>query len=192
MNNGRGGYPGDIRGRGGFSHGRGGSRTYSGSSGSSGGQHNYNRPVLRPMSSPRGRMTPPTQYKRSPDRVDSPATQVREQLDFTMNGHSISETYTPRRSNVATSPDPSVPPTPTTQTNYRGNTLTCQLAVQRPFKGNSPIEESHDKEYKIKIAGVPKTCWTKQVYETMSRYGNVIRIGMEPSFRDNIAFVTFL
>jgi RNA-dependent RNA polymerase len=196
MNRGYGSRTRGNMGRGGFSCGRGGSRTYSGSSGSSGGQYNYNRPVLRPTSSPRDGAAPPARQNHTPTPVnspitpvDSPTTPAREHSDFTMNGHSISETYTPRGSSAATSP---VSPSPSTHTNHRGNVRPRQHALQRPVTRNSQMGENYDQEYRIKILGVPKACWTKQIYEVMSQYGNVVRINIDPNARDNNAFVTYM
>lgn len=43
----------------------------------------------------------------------------------------------------------------------------------------------------MKVFGIPKYQWTKDVYFAMSSYGNVTRIEMEPGNRDNGAWVVF-
>lgn len=42
-------------------------------------------------------------------------------------------------------------------------------------------EAAHCQESKFKLLGLPKTCWTREVYQAMSSYGNVFRIEMETS-----------
>jgi RNA-dependent RNA polymerase len=207
---GRGAYSGGM-GRGGFSGGR-DNRAYSSSSGSSSGQSN--RPVLRPAAATRGRVTPPKQASPGPARVDSPMTPVREQSSYTLNGHTISETYTPSGSgsNVATTPPRSynapTSPTPTRGTysrtpsrgsysptpnrgNYGGNTPGRQSAMHRPTTRNGAVNWAALQEYKIKILGMPKSYWTKAVHKAMSQYGTVVRIEMSKGSLDSSAWVTF-
>jgi RNA-dependent RNA polymerase len=46
-------------------------------------------------------------------------------------------------------------------------------------------------EHKIKVLGLPKTCWTKEVCEGLSLYGNVVRVEIELGSRNYNAWVTF-
>jgi RNA-dependent RNA polymerase len=188
MNRGNGGYQ-----RGGFSGGRGGNRTYSSSSGSSNGQHSYNRPVLRPASATRGRVTPPDQINRSAARANSPFTPSKEQSSFIMNGHSISEKYTPSRSRDTSSPGAYTSPSSPTPTrgNYGGNTPGHQYTVQRPVTRHGDSNWAALQQDKVKIVGISKSCWTKQVYQAVSQYGTVVRIDVEQGSRDNNAYVSF-
>jgi RNA-dependent RNA polymerase len=194
MNRRNGGYQrGGGQGKDELSSGRAGNRTYSGSSGSSSGQLNNGRPVLRPAPATTGRVTPADQVYRGPAQVDSPITPTREQSSFTMNGHSIRETYTPSGSSVTASPrfhtSPSSP-TPN-QRHHGGNTPSRQHAMQRPVNTNGESNWAALLDYKIKVLGMPKSSWTKQVHQAMFQYGNVVRIEMEPGSQGSAAYVTF-
>jgi RNA-dependent RNA polymerase len=196
MNRGNGGYHrGRGRGRGGTVGSR-DNRAYSSSSGSSSGQYGYNRPVLNDVSASRGHVTPPNHANPGPARAGSPVTPVREQSSYTLNGHSINETYTPSGSGsiIATTPPRShiTPSSPTpTRGNFNGNTPGGRGATLRPITRNGQSNWAVLQEYKIKILGLPKSYWTKAVYKAMSQYGTVVRIEMEPGSRDNNAWVTF-
>jgi RNA-dependent RNA polymerase len=196
MNRGNGGYQrGRGRGRGGAVGSR-DNRAYSSSSGSSSGQNGYNRPVLNNNSASRGRVTPPSHANPGPALADSPMTPVREQSSYTLNSHSINETYTPSGSGsiVATTPPRShiTPSSPTpTRGNFNRNTPGRPSAMQRPITRNEQSNWAVLQEYKIKILGLPRSYWTKGVYKVMSQYGTVVRIEMEPGSRDSGAWVTF-
>jgi RNA-dependent RNA polymerase len=190
MHRGNGGFPRGARGRGGSRGGRGGHRTYSGSSGSSGGQNNHNRPVLRSTSVPGGRVTPPAHVDHLPTRVDSPTTPIKQQSSFTMNCHTISETYTPSGNSATTPPRPHSSPSPTRR-NYGGGTPGRQQVVQRPIVRYSERHWADHQEHKIKVLGLSKTCWTKEVCEGLSHYGNVVKVEMKLSSRNYNAWVTF-
>jgi RNA-dependent RNA polymerase len=195
MNRGNRGFQRGSRARGDFRGGRGGNRTYSGSSGSSSGQNNHNRPILR-TSYIAASGTPPSDHlSRCPARIDSarldsPVTPIKEQSSFTMNGHTISETYTPSGNSISSSPRPYGSPT-STQRNYGGNILGYRAATQRPTTRNGEMRWADNQEHTIRILGVPRTCWTKEVYEAMSRYGNVARIEIRAGAPERNALVTF-
>ncbi|KAF2030357.1 RdRP-domain-containing protein [Setomelanomma holmii] len=208
MDSGYGGYQrgGRSRGRGargGFRGGRGDSRKYSGSSGSSNGS---NRPVLRPTSAPRGRVTPPDHTSHGPSRVDSPVTPDREQTSFTMNGHTIKETYIPTGSAAANSPQPfTSPPTTPSRTAHstctpsasvpattlRQLATTPTLAQRRPVAGRGQGHWAYEQEFKIRLSGLPTSYWTRDVFNIMSSYSNITRIDMQKGMRDNSAWVVF-
>lgn len=54
-------------------------------------------------------------------------------------------------------------------------------------------EAAHCQESKYRLLGLPKTYWTKEVYQAMSSYGSVFRIEMEMSRSDSSynAYVVF-
>jgi RNA-dependent RNA polymerase len=182
MYRGNGGFPRGTRGR--------GHRTYSGSSGSSSGRNSHPRPILRSTSVPEGRITPPVDASHPPARVDSPTTPIKQQSSFTMNGHTISETYTLSGGSATTPPRLYSSPIPTRR-NYGGSTPGCQQVSQRPITGNDMMHWTDHQEHKIKVLGLPKTCWTKEVCTAMSRYGNVVRVEIEQGSRNHNAWVTF-
>lgn len=110
-----------------------------------------------------------------------------------MNGHTISETYTPSGTAATAPPRPHAsPPTPSRR-HYsdHATTPTRHLMTQRPIVRESAGGWASEQEKKIKLQGLPKRYWTKDVYEAMSRYGNVISIEMKTGMRDNDAWVIF-
>jgi RNA-dependent RNA polymerase len=188
MNHGSGGYRGrGGRGRGGSSGARGG-RKYSSSSGSSNSQHR--RPVLRQSPALRGRVTSPVQRAQEATRLDSPVTPTKEQSSFTLSSNNISEIYTPSRSANILSPRSRASPSTPTRNNYGRNTPPYQHPVQKPITRNGNLNWAYQQECKIKLLGMPKTCWTKQVFKTISQYGAVMRIEMQQGSLVNNAWVT--
>ena len=190
-------YRGNQRGgRGGYRANRGGDRTYSDSSGSSNGQYNQNRPTLKPALASQStqalhtRMKTPEQLINSPARVDSPVTPAKQLSSFNLNGHSINETY------VARSPITS-PPRHFTQASpqYGGNrpryNSVDQRNSHRPTLSGRAQNWAHLQEEKIRLSGIPKQYWTKDVYHAMSSFGTVFRVDMVPGMRDNTAYVVF-
>jgi RNA-dependent RNA polymerase len=119
-----------------------------------------------------------------------------------MNGHTISETYKPSGRAISTPKTPTTPtrshasPAAPARRNYEGNfpgrqPPVRQPPINRPLTRNGENSWAHNQEYKIKILGMSNTCWTKKVHEAMSRYGNVVRIEIQPGARDNNAWVVF-
>lgn len=186
MNRGNASYRGGRGGRArtSFSGGRGG-RKNSSSSGSSNGQ----RPVIR-QSPARGRGTPPAHHSQGNTRVDAPVTPNKQQSSYTSNGSSISETYTPSGSAHVPSPRSRTEPSTPTRSNDTPNTPTHQHAILRPPVMNDAAWASQQ-ECKIKLVGMPKTCWTKQVFKALSSYGTIVRIEMQQGTLDNNAWVVF-
>jgi hypothetical protein len=181
------------RGRGGFSRGPGLERRHSGSSGSSNGQ----RPVLRAPSGQQDRATPPpAQLTRDPVRVDTPVTPStpnKEHTSFILNGHTISETYTPSGRNIVNTPHACTSPRsiPPTRNDYDGVTPTRLPTMQRPNLTIGDKGWAHQQEYKIKVLDISKAFWTQHIYQALSKYGNVINIKMLLNSGLNNAYVTF-
>ncbi|KAJ4374237.1 hypothetical protein N0V83_002978 [Neocucurbitaria cava] len=181
---------GSQTGRGDFRGGRGGDRTYSNSSGSS-NSFNAQRPTLRASSPIQGLTTPPEQYARTPNRIDAPGSPVTRQSSFTLNGHNINETYTARL-NTLNSPSPhSTPPLSARGRNQQRYQSGGQRLTYRPVMKDGDLHWAHRQEMKIKLSGLPKCCWTKDVYSSLSPYGTVVRIDLLPGSLDNSAYVTF-
>ncbi|KAI4936303.1 hypothetical protein J4E85_001632 [Alternaria conjuncta] len=198
-------YRGNQRGgRGGYRGGRGGNRTYSGSSGSSNGQYNPNRPTLKPASASQSSQAPRTlmtTMEQIPARVDSPVTPVKQLSSFDLNGNSINETYIARSSTTPTTPSarsPIIsPPRQATRASpqYGGNrpryNSAGQRSPQRSILRNQTQHWAHYQELKLRLSGLPKSCWTKEVYQVMASFGSVIRIEMVTGTRDYSAYVVF-
>ncbi|KAI4629730.1 uncharacterized protein J4E87_002916 [Alternaria ethzedia] len=198
-------YRGNQRGgRGENRGGRGGNRTYSGSSGSSNGQYNPNRPTLKPASASQSSQAPHTRMPttdQTPGSVNSPVTPVKQLSSFDLNGNSINETYIARSSTTPTlSPARSPiisPPRQATRASpqYGGNrpryNSAGQPSSQRSILRNEAQHWAHRQEVKIKLSGIPKSYWTKDVYDALSSFGSLFRIEIVTGTRDNSAFVVF-
>lgn len=173
--------------------GRGNGRAYSNSSESSSGQHHPNRPTVRPAFAMQDRVTPPGPANAPLARPDAPITPGKVQSAFTLNGHQISETYTARPDSLTNSPRQTTPTStltrggPNRYANNRGGPRTAP----RPVVQDGEKDWAYQQEYKIKLLRVPKACWTKEIHQALTRYGNVVRIEMQPSARDNNAWVVF-
>jgi RNA-dependent RNA polymerase len=63
--------------------------------------------------------------------------------------------------------------------------------MQRPVNTNGESNWAALQEYKIRILGMPKASWTKQVHQAMSHYGNIVRIEIEQGSGGSTAYVTF-
>ncbi|CAO2657263.1 Nn.00g033890.m01.CDS01 [Neocucurbitaria sp. VM-36] len=192
MDRGNNGYQrGRDRGRGGFRSDRGGNRTYSSSSGSSNG-YNSHRPTLKPSPPLQGRITPPEQSAQTPAQIASPASPVMRQSSFTLNGQHINETYTARPYALGSSSSQQyTPSSPVRGQNRHRNHPTSQRLTHRPVIRNNEDHWVYQQEMKVKLTGMPKNCWTKDVYLALSPYGTVVRIEMQQCALDNNAYVTF-
>lgn len=198
-------YRGSQRGgRGGYRGGRGSNRKYSGSSGSSNGQYNPKRPTLKPASASQSSQVQHTciaTTEQTPARVDSPVTPIKQLSSFDLNGNSIKETYIARSSTTPTPPSERLPiispPRQATRASpqYGGNrprfNSASQRSSQRPVWRNEAQHWAHHQEVKIKLSGIPKSYWTKDVYDALSSFGSVFRIEIVTGTRDNSAFVVF-
>lgn len=187
---------GGYRGHG--NHGDSGSSdglTQSSSSDGSNKQPNHTRPVIRPSSkAPFNRVRTPEQLNDGPNQLDSPLAPVTpgsEQTSFTLNGHQINETYKPRTSPIVRQPNPSSPRSPAPRADDCRQRPDGQSASNRPPTRNTRGYSVEEQEFKVKILGIPKRCWTKDVYFAVSRFGTVTRIEMEIGSRDNNAWVIF-
>ena len=201
-------YRGNQRsGPSGYRGGRGGDRTYSDSSGSSNGQHNPNRPMLKanPGSNstqvPHNRVATPERLANPSASVESPVTPVKQISSFDLNGHNINETYiagtrtgstSPIMRSLITSPSRQI----TRASHQYGDNRprynsVDQRNLQRPMLRDGAQNWAHNQEGKIKLSGIPKNYWTKDVYRTMASFGTVFSIDMVPGTRDNTAYVIF-
>lgn len=167
---------------------------YSSSSGGSNRQAGPTRPVIRPSSNLVSRVKTPEQPYTNSSRADSPMTPetpTSERSSFSLNGQQINETYKPRPRATASPPKPSTPVSPATQTNSPRQRANTQYAPNRPLTRNTRGHWALQQESKVKILGIPKHHWTKDVYFAMSNFGNVIKVDMEIGSRDNNAWVVF-
>ncbi|KAH8727001.1 RNA dependent RNA polymerase-domain-containing protein [Phaeosphaeriaceae sp. PMI808] len=170
--------------------GRGGSRTYSGSSGSSGGQV-HNRPVLRSSSATESQANTSYSHHQDSAQANAPVTPTRNNRTLTMSDYTIHEFHTARENTSTLSRASSTPSTPTSRNDRSRNTPDGSRVMHRPIKGNKTRDWAHRQEHRIKLLGIFKTSWTKDVYQTMSQYGHVVRINIQPGSYDNKAWVTY-
>lgn len=201
-------YRGNQRsGSSGYHGGRDAHRTYSDSSGSSNGQHNPNRPTLKanPGSNstqvPHNRVATPEQLANPSARVESPVTPAKQLSSFDLNGHSINETYiagtrTVSKPPIIRSPIASPSSQITRASRQYGDNRPRYNSVdqrdsQRPMLRDGAQNWAHHQEGKIKLSGIPKNYWTKDVHRTMASFGTVFSIDMVPGTRDNTAYVIF-
>jgi RNA-dependent RNA polymerase len=201
-------YRGNQRGgRGGYRAGRGSNRTYSNSSGSSNGQYNPNRPTLKPTSNSQStlalntRIATPEQLVDPPARVDSPVTPIKQLSSFDLNGYSINETYIAKNTTGSTPPTArspiTSPPRQVTRASprYGGDrpryNPADQRNSQRPVLRGGSQNWAYNQEGKIRLSGIPKNCWTKDVFHAMSAFGTVFRVDMVSGSQHNTAYVVF-
>jgi RNA-dependent RNA polymerase len=119
-------------------------------------------------------------------------TPTRDQSTFTMNGHVVTETYKRSGSALSTSTRSYGSPSTPTRGAYGGDSLSPQTISPRPIAKHGEKNWAQGQEYKIKILDMPNTCWTREVHEAMSSYGNVVRIEIQSAGgRDNNAWVVF-
>jgi hypothetical protein len=167
--------------------------TYSSSSGGTSKDGGLTRPVIRPTLNPVSRVKTPEHPYTYPSRADSPMapeTPNGERSSFSLNGQQINETYKPRPSSTASPPKPLTPALSAFQSSPRQRAYP-QHASNRPLTRNTRGHWALQQELKVKVLGVPKQHWTKDVYFAMSSYGNVTKVDMEPGTRDNNAWVIF-
>lgn len=173
--------------------GKRGNRAYSGTSASSNGPHTPSRPTLKPSPSIQDRTATSAPAGRQSPRIDVPISPgAKQQSTFTLNGNTINETYKERRS----SPKAQSQPGPVTNTSRgRGNrslnTRGGQRVPPRPIMMGGEQHWAYQQENKIRVSGIPKNCWTKEVHDAFSPYGNIVRIGIQPGYDNNSAYVIF-
>lgn len=185
-------------------------------SSSSAGSNKQSRPVIRPSSNPANKVRTPEPPIADLDQEKlpmSPETTRREHSSFTLNGHQISETYKPRRSVNGSSPKALSPVSSPNRTTPRlsptNSPPILTSSISRPVRTDSPRPRPlHQyvptqprrsgtpnwvlkQEYKVKLIGIPKHYWTKDVYFVMSGFGNVTRIDIQVIDRNNNAWVIF-
>lgn len=167
---------------------------YSSSSGSSNRQAGPTRPIIKPPSKPVSRVGTPEQVNTGPTRVVSPlapAAPGNERSSFLLNSHQISETYKLRLSPTASPPKPSTSISPAIRSGSPRQRSDSQYMSNRPLRRNVRRHWALEQESKIRIVGIPKYCWTKDVYFSTSSFGTVTRIEMEGGSRYNNAWVSY-
>ncbi|KAF1934276.1 RdRP-domain-containing protein [Didymella exigua CBS 183.55] len=167
--------------------------TYLNSSGGSSNQDGPTRPVIRP-SNRVSHLKTPELPRVTPSGAESPMaseTRTSERPTFSLNGQQIKETYKPRLRAATSSPRPSTPVSRAFRTNSPGQRANTQNTSNRPLTRNTRGHWALQQELKVKILGITKKQWTKDVYFAVSNYGNVTRIDMEAGSRDNNAWVVF-
>lgn len=178
-------------------HGESGSSddcAYSSSSSGSNRQAGPTLPIIRPSSNPVSRVRTPEQPYAARSRAEpptAPETPISKRSSFTLSGHQISETYKLRPSAIASPPKQSTPASLAIRTDNPRRRANTQYASNTPFTRNTRENWVLGQESKVKILGIPKQYWTKDVYFAMSRFGTVTRVDMETGSRDNNAWVVF-
>lgn len=167
------------------------------SSSSSGGSNNtggFKRPIILPPASPVSRVETPEQLSARPSNAEAPTalgTRTHERTLFSLNGQQINETYRPRSRVTPSPPKFSTLASSAVQTSSPRQQVHTQNAFQRPMARESRGHWALQQELKVKILGIDKCYWTKDVYFAMSTYGSVIRVDIETGSRDNNAWVVF-
>ncbi|KAF3040260.1 hypothetical protein E8E12_003541 [Didymella heteroderae] len=162
--------------------------TYSSSSGGSSKEGGPARSVIRLSSNPVSRVRTPEQHGSRADSPMGPETPASGRSSFTLNGQQINKTYKPRLRDKASSPKPSTRVSPEIcSSSFLQRTYTQNTASRPPTCSHWALQQ----ELKVKIFGIPKHHWIKDVYFAMSSHGNVIKVDMEPGSRDNNAWVVF-
>jgi len=192
-------------------------RKHSNSSGSSNVQQNH--PTLKPSSALQGHKTPPVQFNEGAAQIGLQMSPIKENKSFTMNGyqinetykpwprtfmsppgqstpaplngHQINETYNPWPGTFMSPPGQSTPAPPTIRSNHHHINSGNQHKLDKSTTKKNKNHWAYLQEYKVKIMGIPESCWTKDIYDIMSSYGTVVRIDMQTGGRDNNAWVVF-
>ncbi|KAL6712313.1 hypothetical protein ACN47E_000190 [Coniothyrium glycines] len=179
--------------RGGHRGSRNGNRTDSSSSGGSNG-HSSGETLTRNSAVPlrHCNQTPDQEHRLSPQHSSS-ITPTKQQSSFTLNGHTIHETHTSRVSSVAI---PS-PPRQVIKMSSRarngqsqGNGGSQRTAL-RPMTRIASDHWSTQQETKIRLLGLPKTYTVKDIHESLSPYGHIIRIEIGSANSGRCAWVIF-
>lgn len=182
------------RGRGGNRNGRGGSRTGSSSSNSSSSRSNPNRPTPKHSIPPPARLQTSVQTLQLSHRVDSPLASAAQSTSPTLDGHVTHQT---EQETDNTRPDPTASPQSLEKPTLKGgsriqinsgrrtNPCTPVPSLKGNFDGTSHYET------RMKIYDLPRSYYTKDVYDAMSSYGTVIRIEMSSRGSSNSASIVF-
>jgi len=165
--------------------------TYTSGSGGTSKEGGPTSPIARPSSNPVSRIKTPEQHASRADSPMAPETPNSERSSFSLNGQQINEAYKPRPRAMASPPRPSTPISTSIRISTPPQRTYTQSASTRPLTRNTRGQWALQQELKVKIFGIPKHQWTKDVYLAMSIYGSVIRIDMELGSRDNGAWVVF-
>jgi len=178
------------------SHGTGDNgRTYSNSSDGSIEQLSLPIPMLRPPYGAQEDLNTPGAFSPARAGDNPPQTPSRQQSFFELHGNQINETYTSRSSPLSSPSKPvmhlSPSPSPRSHILQRRHSPGNYSTTHRPIVRPAAQHWAYHQEAKIKIHGLPTSKWTKDIYQAMSSYGNVVRIEMQPGQRENNAWVIF-
>jgi RNA-dependent RNA polymerase len=161
------------------------------------GARNAGLPIVKPATAS---LSPPSRTVSGQERNQAPlpptrssnlpivrSTSASQKLQYkpAMNGYA-KQNYANQRNNGKTAGPPSY--------NNRSGSQGFHQQQRSPNKsltrGNNNNWAYHQ-ELKIKIFGLPRGCWTQNVYEGLSKYGRVVRIEMQAGSMDCNAWVTF-
>ncbi|UPX13823.1 RNA-directed RNA polymerase [Ascochyta rabiei] len=121
----------------------------------------------------------------------APVKPGSKQSSFTLNGHQIRETYKPRLSAASSSTKPSPTVTTVLKSNIARQQSSSQYVLNRSLISTAPSSWALNQELKVKILGIHKKYWTKDVYFAMSELGTVTKIDIQSCSRDNNVWVIF-
>lgn len=111
-----------------------------------------------------------------------------EYSTYNLNGHNITETHKARPN---ANDGHNNAPFPVKENNRpQSSIFGAQHTQTKSLVKRDNESWALDQEARIKLMGIPKSCWTKDVYLAMSKYGAVIRIDMMVGSRSNDATVT--
>ncbi|KAF2997398.1 hypothetical protein E8E13_005112 [Curvularia kusanoi] len=193
-------HPGHLRphnGYGGYdSHSGSGSSdgfAHSSSSIDSKGRSTVPRPVIRhyPPSVNHAKMPQPHTIHGNDGPYVQRESPSCERSTFTLNGQHINETHKPRLSSVNRPANSLTPLPPANMIDCPPQTDTRYVSA-RPIIRYDQSRWASEQESKVKIIGLPRACWTNDIYHALSKFGTVVRIQMvDIDNWSNSAFVIF-
>lgn len=169
-------------------------RAYSSSSGNSNRPARSARPMIRPSSNPVNRVRTPEQSNAGHNRADSPMaleTLGSERSSSALHSYQISDTYRHRPSAITSSTKPPSSASSAATTNNARQYPKGQYTSSRSLTRNAGSHWALNQELKLKLVGIPKCYWTKDVYFATSEFGTVMKIDIQTGSRDNIAWIVF-
>ncbi len=161
---------------------RGGSRANSSSSGSSAGRRQPKHPIL--TSSPSRSTTPVSSPRAAGAPTRLPLTPTAQQPSVS-NGIQIKKLPVARPGTSADLPSPSH------GNNRHHNKSPGSRLPFRSVTMNQEQNWAYQQEEKIRLQDIPRAYWTNDIYQSLSRYGTIVRIEMQPRSNCYNAFVVF-
>lgn len=160
--------------------------TQSGSPASSKGEKRiHSKPVTKPIPE----LTGDSATAENHNQPNLPVTPNKERSSYTLNSRNINETYVGRRSTNTTSPWSAV--SPSTKTSSM-DSHSSPRATQRPVTFNPSRNWILTQELKIRLLTFPESYGTKDLYEMLRPYGNIMRIEVQKGGRfERTAWVVF-